>query len=116
MITTQPQSQTVTSGQSATLTVAATSGSPLSYQWYQGVSGTTTTPISGATASSYTTPALVASANYWVRVSNTSGGVNSATAGLTVGAIPAGVLVADAFVGAAGSLSDRSSAGCKPDR
>jgi len=39
-ITTQPQDQTIFSGQTATLTVVA-SGSDLSYQWYQGSSGVT---------------------------------------------------------------------------
>jgi hypothetical protein len=53
-ITTQPQSQTIASGQRATLSVVV-SGSGLSYQWYVGTTGTTTSPIAGATASSYTT-------------------------------------------------------------
>src|SRR5213078_892582 len=57
-ITTQPVSQTIASGATATLNVVATGTAPLAYQWYQGVSGTTTTPIAGATASSFTTPAL----------------------------------------------------------
>lgn len=35
-ITSQPQSQTITAGQTATLTVTATGTAPLSYQWYQG--------------------------------------------------------------------------------
>ena len=56
-ITTQPASQTITSGQTATLTVTASGTAPLSYQWYQGTSGTTTTPV-GANAASFTTPAL----------------------------------------------------------
>ena len=72
-ITTQPQSQTIASGQTATLSVAATGTAPLRYQWYVGPSGTTTTPIAGATASSYTTPALTSTTSYWVRVSNASG-------------------------------------------
>jgi YVTN family beta-propeller protein len=70
-IVTQPSSQTIGSAQSATLSVAATGTPPLSYQWYQGQSGDTSTPIQGATGSSYTTPAsLPATTSYWVAVSN----------------------------------------------
>jgi hypothetical protein len=81
-ITTQPQSVTIISGQSTTLSVAAT-GSPLTYQWYAGDSGVTTSPISGATSSSYTTPALTTLSKYWARVTGCSV-ANSATATVTV--------------------------------
>lgn len=83
-ITTQPASQTIISGQTATMTVAATGTAPLSYQWYQGSSPSTTNPISGATSASYTTPALTGSTNYWVQVSNSSGTADSNTATITV--------------------------------
>jgi uncharacterized protein YkwD/uncharacterized cupredoxin-like copper-binding protein len=83
-ISAQPQSQSITAGQTATLSVAATGTSPLSYQWYAGSSGTTTSPVAGATASSFTTPALSTTASYWVRVSNAFGAANSATATITV--------------------------------
>jgi len=79
-ITTQPVGPTVTSGQSVTLTVAASGAGTLSYQWYQGPSGTTSNPISGATSSSYTTPALTATTSYWAQVSSATGSVNSNTA------------------------------------
>ncbi len=45
-ITTQPASQTVTAGQTATFNVAATGTAPLSYQWKKNG-----TAISGATSS-----------------------------------------------------------------
>src|SRR5579862_2801920 len=50
-ITTEPSSQTITAGQTATFTVVATGTSPLMYQWSQNM-----TAITGATSSSYTTP------------------------------------------------------------
>ncbi len=78
-ITTQPQSQTITSGQAATLSVTATGTAPLSYQWYQGSSGDTSLPV-GTNASSFTTPALTTTTSYWVRVTNTCGRADSATA------------------------------------
>ncbi|HEX4347798.1 MAG TPA: immunoglobulin domain-containing protein, partial [Vicinamibacterales bacterium] len=57
-ITQQPQSQTINAGNSAALTVQASSGTPLSYQWFIGVTGDLTNPVSGAVASSFTTPPL----------------------------------------------------------
>jgi hypothetical protein len=81
-ITTQPQSQTVNVGQTATFSVAATGTAPLSYQWQKNG-----TDISGATASSYTTPATSAADNassFIVVVTNASGSVTSTAAILTV--------------------------------
>src|SRR5204862_5561579 len=82
--TTQPASTTTSSGRTATPTVTATtSGGTLSYQWYEGASGTTTTPV-GTNSSTFTTPALTATKSYWVRVSDTCGSANSSTATVTV--------------------------------
>jgi hypothetical protein len=80
IITTQPVGPTVTSGQNATLTVTASGAGTLSYQWYQGPSGTTSNPISGATSNTYTTPNLTATTSYWAQVSSSTGSVNSNTA------------------------------------
>src|SRR5205823_7558076 len=81
---TQPASQTVTAGQTATFTVVATGTAPLSYQWMK--SGTA---ISGATAPTYTTPATTSAdsgSQFTVVVSNTAGSVTSNAATLTVNA------------------------------
>ena len=83
-ITTQPLSQAIASGSTATLSVTATGSPTLTYQWYAGPSGTTSSPIGGATASSYTTPPLTTAASYWVRVSNAFGTANSNTATISV--------------------------------
>src|SRR6266550_2645932 len=83
-ITTQPASQTVTTGQTATFSVVAAGTAPLSYQWMKG--GTT---ILGATSSSYTTPPTTSADNnsqFTVMVSNTVGSVTSSAATLTVNA------------------------------
>src|SRR5205809_103910 len=85
-ITTQPASQTVTAGQTASFTVAATGTAPLSYQWNKNG-----TAITGATSSTYTTPATTNSdsgAHFTVVVSNTAGNVTSNAATLTVNAAP----------------------------
>src|ERR1035441_6846270 len=51
VITTQPASQTVNAGQTATFAVVASGTAPLSYQWLK--NGTV---VPGATSASYTTP------------------------------------------------------------
>jgi hypothetical protein len=78
-ITTNPSDQSVTSGQQATLSVVAAGSGPLSYQWYQGSSGITSNPVSGATSSSLTVQPS-ATTSYWVRVSNSCGSANSGAA------------------------------------
>jgi hypothetical protein len=88
-ITTQPSSQTVVSGQFATLTVSASGTSPLTYQWYQGNSGDTSNPISGATSAGYTTGALTTT-TYWVRVGNSCGSTDSSTATVSITTLVSG--------------------------
>jgi Flp pilus assembly secretin CpaC len=81
-ITTQPQSQTVTIGNTATFSVAATGTAPLTYQWLEdGIA------IAGATSSTYTTPATTLSSNdstFSVDVANSISTVTSTVATLTV--------------------------------
>ena len=86
-ITAQPASQTISAGQTATFSVTAAGTAPLSYQWQRNGAG-----ISGATSSSYTTPAETASDNgaqFSVVVSNTAGNLTSNAAILTVNSPPA---------------------------
>ena len=81
-ITAQPASQTVTAGAPATLSVAG-SGGALSYQWTRNGA-----ELAGATAASYTLPALqpADSAAVWrVQVRNSLGSVTSQPVMLTVG-------------------------------
>lgn len=68
----------VDAGGNVTLSVSSVPGN--TYQWYQGISGDESTPVSGATAASYTTPALQADASYWVKVTTVGGTANSTTA------------------------------------
>jgi len=80
----QPASQTVTAGQTAAFSVVATGTAPLSYQWRKNG-----TAISGATSSSYTTPATTISDNgaqFTVAVTNAAGSITSNAATLTVNA------------------------------
>jgi hypothetical protein len=83
---TQPVSQTVTVGQTATFSVFANGTGPLAYQWYKnGVA------ISGATSATYTTPATAlndSGAVFTVTVSNLAGSMTSTPATLTVKNLP----------------------------
>jgi hypothetical protein len=86
-ITTQPVSQTVGVGQTATFTLVASGTAPLNYQWQKNGAN-----IAGATSSSYTTPPTVASDNgatFRCVVSNVAGGSPSQSATLTVNSAPA---------------------------
>jgi hypothetical protein len=92
-ITTQPANQTVTAGQAAAFSVAATGTAPLNYQWQKG-----TTPITGATSALYTTPPTTSSDNgsqFAVVVSNSLGSItsNSATLTVTAAGAPTDVLI-----------------------
>lgn len=62
-ITASPQSVTVAELQTVTLTVAASGTAPFTYQWQRSPDGATWTDIAGATAASYTTPALLRTDN-----------------------------------------------------
>ena len=81
-ITAEPISQSVTVGGIATFSVVATGTAPLSYQWQRNG-----TAITGATASSYTTPAAASTDNgamFKVTVTNPASAITSTAATLTV--------------------------------
>lgn len=84
-IATQPQSQTVSAGNSATFTIGASGDAPLAYQWRKNNS-----PIGGAIGTSYTINNASSSdiASYSVVVTNNVGSATSGNAILTVNAPP----------------------------
>src|SRR5205807_1905859 len=85
-ITTQPASQMVVAGQTATFTVTATGTAPVSFQWQSNG-----TAIGGPTADSYTTPATTAAdhgAPLSRVVSLALGGCASSSSALTQHAAP----------------------------
>jgi hypothetical protein len=80
----RPLSEAVLPGQAIAFTAAAVGVQPLTYQWYRGVSGDTSSPITGATSGSFTTPPITSTTNFWVQVRNPFGTADSNTATLTV--------------------------------
>lgn len=86
-ITTQPASQTLVAGMTASFTVAALGDQPLSYQWKEnGINLTNGGAISGVTTSTLTISSisLASAGTYAVIVSNAIYAVSSENAALTV--------------------------------
>jgi len=83
VITAQPTSVSINSGETATLSVTAT-GTALIYQWYAGLTGDISNPVASATGASFTTEPLTLDGVYWVSVSNNCGTAYSGSATVTV--------------------------------
>src|ERR1019366_7679769 len=83
--TTQPASQTVLAGSTATFSVTAAGTAPLSYQWRFGGAN-----IAGATGTSLTVSNVQSAqaGNYAVQVTNAYGATISSNALLTVNPLP----------------------------
>jgi hypothetical protein len=81
IISTSPQSTTVTQGQQATFTVSATGAPPLTFQWIRAG-----TEIPGATNPTYSFQTTIGDSGvvFMVKVSNNFGSVTSSGATLTV--------------------------------
>ncbi|HBZ01459.1 MAG TPA: hypothetical protein DEO84_09095 [candidate division Zixibacteria bacterium] len=97
LITSHPVNKTVTEGQTATFTVAAT-GSGLSYQWQRLNNGGSTWTNIGTNSASYTTAATVIwdnGAQFRCLVTNSAGSATSNTATLTVNPTVSMIAVTD---------------------
>ena len=99
-ITTPPQSQIVTEGESATFTIEASGSEPLSYQWQESTdSGSNWKSIAGATSTSYeiaTTSTDMSDHQYRCVVTASGVSVVSDAATLTVTAKPTYTITAEA--------------------
>lgn len=80
----QPTGGDVLNGTTTQLSAYATGTPTLRYQWYEGTPGDTTRPVTNAGLSSMTTPVLVTSTSYWLRVTNDCGSADSKAAMLNV--------------------------------
>jgi len=81
----QAQTQTITCGQSANLSVTVSGTAPLSYQWYLGASGNTGTPVGTNSPNFNTGPLTSTTTQYWVRVTGQCApNADSTTATITV--------------------------------
>jgi hypothetical protein len=113
-IATQPASQNVANGGTASLSVVASGDGPFTYQWYSGTSGDTSSPVSGAITENYTTGVLTAGASYWVRITGKGGRVDSNTAILIVAPEISGSPTLIGDVGQAYSYSGFTATGSTP--
>ena len=80
----QPKSQSVSRGSSVTLSVKTEQSGGAHYQWYNGYTGFTWSPIANSDSPTFTTPAIQGMSSYWVRVRNNCGTADSETAIITV--------------------------------
>jgi hypothetical protein len=86
-IVSQPAELTVERGQSAHVEVTATGPGTLTFQWFTGLPGDTSHPVPGASAPAFDTPPLTDTTNYWVRVANPGGTVDSSVVTVVVQAL-----------------------------
>lgn len=77
----EPQSQTIQTGQSTTVSLQV--GIALNYQWYRGSSGNISNPV-GAERSSFTTSSLTARTGWWARPTSDCTESDSTTATISV--------------------------------
>jgi Ig-like domain CHU_C associated len=82
----QLKTTTVSAGRPALLSVKPTGSGPFTYQWFTGSSGLVNFPLAGGTTANFTTSAINDTAQYWVRVTNPCGSVNSQTVTVNVAA------------------------------
>jgi hypothetical protein len=83
-ISTQPSSQTINSGTTATLNVIALGSGPLNYQWCQATSNADTSHPVGTNNPLFTTPGLTQATSYWVFVTNSCGNAVSNVATISI--------------------------------
>jgi len=83
-ISTQPSSQTINSGTTATLNVIALGSGPLNYQWYQATSNADTSHPVGTNSPLFTTPGLTQATSYWVQITNACGNAISNVATISI--------------------------------
>ena len=98
IFTKQPESSSVTIGSTATISVSVSGFPTPNLQWYYGISGNTSAPITGATSSDYTTSALTQTTIYWVKATNSIGSSNSSTSVISVNPVNKPVITTDAQI------------------
>ncbi|MEI7662486.1 MAG: hypothetical protein WCK34_09820, partial [Bacteroidota bacterium] len=90
VITSQPSGSVICSGSTAGLSVTASGGTPgILYQWFSGTTcGSAIDEISGATSSSYTTPALTQTMYYRAKVWSSGNGCATVYSDCAMAGVP----------------------------
>jgi alpha-tubulin suppressor-like RCC1 family protein len=84
-IQTEPADVQIAPDETATFEVVPFgTAADVSYQWYQGERGDTSKPLAFATGSRFSTPPLLATTRYWVRLTKNNATLDSRTAVATV--------------------------------
>ncbi len=78
-----PQSQTVKRGSTVKLSVTPEAGGPFVFQWFAGHSGFASSPIPNSNSADFTTPPINTVSEFWVRIRDACGVVDSQTATIT---------------------------------
>ncbi len=94
-----PSDVTIVAADRARLSVAATGAGPLAYQWFEGASGDVSKPMLGATSATFTTPALVATTSYWVRITDANGAATNSPAAVVAVSATSPLTVSQTVVG-----------------
>lgn len=85
VFTSYTRGMTITLGTTIELSATATAGGPVTYQWYVGASGDTSTPAALGNPIN-ATPAT--STSYWARATNTACGLSTDTPTINVNVVP----------------------------
>lgn len=86
-------SMTITLGTTVELAATATGNEPISYQWYVGASGNTSTP---AAPGNPINASPASTTQYWAQATNSCGSTNSST--VTIGVVPAGNVATSLYI------------------
>jgi len=83
VIEAEPKDITSVGGTELTLQLLASGTPPLTVQWYKGVQGNTSNPVSGLEGQGLAMTVEAGENEYWARVSNSNGSVDSRTVSVT---------------------------------
>lgn len=109
VVSNNPETLSVAPGTAVVMTVTVEGRAP-TYQWYRGLSGDTSSPVHGANGPLLVAPPQQGAQDFWVRVTNSAGHVDSQSATATPGP-PLNARLLAYGLNSAGQFGDDSNAG-----